>query len=183
MGKQRKGGAYERELCKQLSLWWTNGKRTDVFWRTAGSGARATVRSRCRQDTFGSYGDIMAIDPIGQPLIDCFTIEVKRGYSSHTFADLITPGKAKPMYEQWIDKVLKTYKASGSWTWALIHKRDHRLPVVMLPYGSFSYFDLEASIEPISIIHTMQISIACCRLEDFLQGVEPDMIKEASNKC
>ncbi len=59
-----KGSNFEREICKLLSLWWTNDKRDDIFWRTSGSGARATTRSKTKQKTFGQYGDVQATDPI-----------------------------------------------------------------------------------------------------------------------
>lgn len=39
-----KGSVFEREICKALGRWWTDGERDDIFWRTAGSGARATCR-------------------------------------------------------------------------------------------------------------------------------------------
>ena len=75
MSKKKKGGGhakgsqFERTVCKDLSLWWTKGKRDDVFWRTSGSGARAKTRSKTGEKTFGQYGDVQATDPIGQPLI------------------------------------------------------------------------------------------------------------------
>ena len=90
MGKS-KGNSFERQICKQLSLWWSNGKSEDIFWRTASSGAMANIRSKSCKKSFGQYGDIQAINPIGQPLIDVCTIELKRGYSKNTFADLMEP--------------------------------------------------------------------------------------------
>src|SRR5215216_6431446 len=41
-----KGPQWEREVCRALSLWVTNGERVDVFWRSAMSGGRATVHNR-----------------------------------------------------------------------------------------------------------------------------------------
>ena len=41
MPKAYKGSEFEREMCKCLSLWWTDSKRDDVFWRSAQSGGRA----------------------------------------------------------------------------------------------------------------------------------------------
>ena len=73
-----KGSAFEREIAKLLSLWWSDCERDDIFWRTQTSGARATSRKRRGQDTFGQYGDIQACDPVGQPLLDCCIIEIKR---------------------------------------------------------------------------------------------------------
>ena len=42
-GGKAKGAAFEREVCKALSLWVTNGRRKDCFWRSAMSGGRATI--------------------------------------------------------------------------------------------------------------------------------------------
>jgi len=71
IGKQ-KGNEFERKVCKKLSLWISNGERDDIFWRSAGSGSRATVSKTVR-----GTGDIVAIDPLGFPLIDRFVIECK----------------------------------------------------------------------------------------------------------
>ena len=76
-----KGGHFERDVCKRLSLWWSYGERDDLLWRTAGSGARATVRSRKNQQTANHHGDICATDPDAQPLVGAFCFEIKRGYN------------------------------------------------------------------------------------------------------
>ena len=131
-----KGSAFEREICKQLSLWWTKGKRDDVFWRTAGSGAMAKVRSKVGKRTFGQYGDIQAVDPIGQPLIDIFSIELKRGYAKNTFADLIEtsthPNPNPGMYEKFIEQARQDRKNAKAHHWILIVKRDRRKAMVCM---------------------------------------------------
>ena len=68
-----KGGAFERWTAKQLSLWVTDGKREDALWRSAMSGGRATVmKGKVRQ-----AGDICAVAPEGQALVDYWFIECK----------------------------------------------------------------------------------------------------------
>lgn len=79
-----KGSAFEREIAKQLSLWWTEGERDDIFWRTNASGARFTARRKQGKTTEGQGGDITFTDPIGKGLIDVFSIELKTGYSTKT---------------------------------------------------------------------------------------------------
>ncbi len=76
-----KGPDYEREFCKQLSEWWTFGRMDDVFWRTSGSGARATTRLKVGKKTADSYGDVGALRSIGKPLTKSTFIELKRGYT------------------------------------------------------------------------------------------------------
>jgi len=77
-----KGGNYERQVCKELSLWWTNGERDDIFWRTAGSGGRSTARRKKKKSTANAAGDIRYDDALGKPFIDYFLCEIKRGYTS-----------------------------------------------------------------------------------------------------
>lgn len=74
-GKQ-KGAAFEREICRQLSLWISQGKSSDLFWRTAMSGGRATVLHRKGQ-SIRQVGDICAVSPEGHPFTDEWFIELK----------------------------------------------------------------------------------------------------------
>ena len=75
-GKQ-KGGAFERLVCKQLSLWMSRGLRDDLFWRSAMSGGRATLQHRKGKRNQTQLGDISAIHPQGARLTDLFVIECK----------------------------------------------------------------------------------------------------------
>lgn len=77
-----KGGNYEREIFKKLSLWWTNNERDDVFWRTNSSGARATQRKKGGKDTAYQAGDMTFTDPIGEPLVKIWNVECKTGYAA-----------------------------------------------------------------------------------------------------
>lgn len=135
MGRGKsKGNAFEREICRMLSEWWTDGKDDGIFWRSDSSGARATVRSRKDKATFGQYGDITAIDPCGQPLIDLCTIEVKRGYSKASIHDSIDrrEGSKPTCYELFIEQAIADWKESGAFSWLLISKRDQKVPLVFM---------------------------------------------------
>lgn len=130
-----KGTPFERDSCKNLSLWWTNGNRDDVFWRTSQSGGRATIRNKGGKATKNQYGDVQATDPIGQPLIDLCTIELKKGYSSSTFFDLvdkILKGQ-KLTYCEFIKQAIEQQKNAGSWSWLLITKSDYKETLVAMP--------------------------------------------------
>jgi hypothetical protein len=104
--KSGKGSGFEREISVQLSKWWSNGERDDIFWRTAGSGARATVRGKFAKSTYGQAGDIGAIDPIGTPLTGLILLELKRGYSGKSLIDLVESPQSESArtYCQWILK-------------------------------------------------------------------------------
>lgn len=73
MNSKQKGGSFEREICVALSKWLTNGKSEDVFWRSAMSGGRATVRKGAVRQA----GDITAVASEGHILTDNLYIECK----------------------------------------------------------------------------------------------------------
>lgn len=74
-----KGANFERKVCQILSLWASDYKREDVFWRSAMSGGRASLKSRKKRgkEFVAQAGDISAIHPIGAPLLELFIIEAK----------------------------------------------------------------------------------------------------------
>jgi hypothetical protein len=75
-GKQ-KGSAFERKVCKSLSLWVSSGEREDLFWRSAMSGGRATVGRKGGKDHAKHAGDISATSVEGHALTDVFYVECK----------------------------------------------------------------------------------------------------------
>jgi hypothetical protein len=70
-----KGNRFERETCRELSLWYSKGTDGDIFWRSQSSGSRATKRGD--QSLRHAAGDISAAKAIGKPLIDEFFVECK----------------------------------------------------------------------------------------------------------
>ncbi len=70
-----KGASFEREICKYLSLWWTEGKYDDVFWRKRVRSTRKSIKAEFQ------LGDIKAERPEGEGLMKMFSIELKTGYS------------------------------------------------------------------------------------------------------
>lgn len=150
-----KGSAFERKICKQLSLWWTGGESDSVFWRTSNSGGRATVRGRKGCATRNQHGDICAVDPVGQPLIDLVTFELKRGYNRCTVADILDkPDHAKPqVWEDWIDKASRTADAAGTGRWMIIAKRDAREIVVWMEEDTWRRIEpKEVVVEPLIVL-------------------------------
>jgi hypothetical protein len=71
-----KGGAFEREMCKIISLWITNGEKEDCLWRSAMSGGRATVAHR-KGKNIRQEGDLTAVAPEGHRFTDHYYSECK----------------------------------------------------------------------------------------------------------
>lgn len=130
-----KGAQFERDLCRKFSLWWTRGKRDDVFWRTHGSGGRAKVRSKMGKRTHEQHADMCAIDPIGAPLIDLLTIEMKKGYPKTNALDLFDRGllSAQTQIESWLQRLIEDSATAGSFSWALAVRRPQRQITIFWP--------------------------------------------------
>ena len=60
-GGKGKGSAFEREVCRRLSLWLSQGQRDDLLWRSAMSGGRATVQFRQGKMNLTQSGDVSAV--------------------------------------------------------------------------------------------------------------------------
>lgn len=129
-----KGSAFERNICRTLSLWWSGGKHDDYLWRSAGSGGRATVRGKKGGRTTGHCGDISPCNACIQPLFDLLVIEAKRGYHN-TVADLLDKTKTskQQLFESWIEQAMRSKEHADSFAWVLITKRDLREPMIYMP--------------------------------------------------
>lgn len=72
-----KGSRFERDVCRALSLWLSQGEREDVFWRSAMSGGRATIAMNKEMKLSAAAGDISTITALGERLLRHIYIECK----------------------------------------------------------------------------------------------------------
>lgn len=77
MNNKAKGSAFERLVCRQLSLWVTSGEKDDLFWRSAMSGGRATLARKRGEAPQRVAGDIASVAPEGHALTDHWYVECK----------------------------------------------------------------------------------------------------------
>ncbi len=178
MGKSSKGSGFERQIAKELSLWWTKGERDDIFWRTSQSGGRATQRRKSKVSTANSAGDISYLDVIGKPLVDYFLIELKRGYSKNIDVLRIIDKKTKNdmVLLQWIDKAIKEMKESGKKEILLIVKRDRHDPFVVVSENLLKKLDeLSGFYDKESLIINYDYTIV--RYEEFFEYFTPATLK------
>lgn len=87
-GANAKGGAFERLICRKLTEWITGKPKPEIFWRSATSGAKATVEHKAGRDSHMG-GDLVTIHPKGQPFIDQFSVELKHRKSYGKMESLI----------------------------------------------------------------------------------------------
>ncbi len=185
-----KGGAYERDVCKKLSKWWLSDPDTkrSIFWRTAGSGARATVRAKKGEETYGQHNDLCAQDPAGDPFIRMFSVEMKRGYDEQSILDFVDkPKKTKAgthAYQVWMGKLIAVHKATGTPYWLFIHRRDYCKDLVFFPYAVYKRVMSMPEATPLSSefsqfripIENQYITVCGMRFDDFFNWLTPKMV-------
>jgi len=133
-----KGSSYEREVAKRLGAWWAGDD--NIFWRTSNSGGRGTVRAKAgKTTTANQHGDIGFIDPIGKRLLDCFTIEIKRGYKDANVHDLLdrTENSKQLTFEKFLQQTMDSATNAKTPAWLLITKRDRKSEIIWMPHVVF----------------------------------------------
>lgn len=123
-----KGAAFERHLCVRFSLWVSNGKRRDLFWRTAMSGGRATVALK-RGEKIRQSGDMGSIAPEGHVLTDTYFFEFKHVNDIQFEAFVL---KNKGSLAKWWTKTRRQAKQYNR-TPVLIAKGNHMPTLVITP--------------------------------------------------
>jgi hypothetical protein len=188
--KSSKGSEYEREMCKRLSKWWTQGYneiRDDIFWRTSQSGGRATTRAKQNISTAYSYGDVTFIDPAGQPFIDSCLLELKRGYSKDiSILDFIDRNRGIPILAGWWEKATDERTLSGRKYTMLIFKRDRHKSCVMISrkmvsnimdwFGDFSSDEIYVSTKKYNLV-VMDLEVFLSWCHPYFFGKEIDLEK------
>jgi hypothetical protein len=142
-GSSRKGSEFERQICRKLSLWFSDNQRFDLFWRNSGSGARSTTLAKQGKSISNSAGDIGYLDIEGKPLLDKVTFELKAGYSASDTTSLIDLGANRklPLLYQFIQQAVSSSKQAGTPHWAVIQKRNKRKELIHFSYDLFLEID------------------------------------------
>lgn len=182
------GGNFERDTFKKLSLWFSKGKSNAIFWRTAGSGGRATTRAKSGLATPDSAGDMCALDPSGKPLTRISIWELKKGYSGKSpstcvgVLNLIDGKKTKnpPLLIKWIEKVEGEAKTHKRNLWFLIFERKRKKACICMRKETMEYLknknnnqDFKSSCDLFFEKHSISIT----QLDHFLDWCAPETIK------
>jgi len=170
MNSKTKGNAYERDLCRKISLWITGGSRDDTVWRSASSGAVHTVRSRKKTDK-GDYlsqvGDLCSIDPLSEFFFHKIAIEAKR-YADLQFGNMLC-GVTSKASEFWkVHEELCRKANKEPW---LIAKQNRKPDLLFLSTGFFLSVSErnQALLKTVAIAHFPGLRCSVYVLDDFLK--------------
>lgn len=101
INSKQKGASFERKICVKLSLWVSKMTDEGIYWRSALSGGRATLRSRKTRGraVVAQAGDISAVHELGHAFLKLFTIECK--FYKDLKLDSMIWGRAAYVEEIW----------------------------------------------------------------------------------
>ena len=186
-----KGANFEREASRKLSLWLTDGKRDDVFWRN---------RTRITSNTPNAemqLGDMTAVHIVGVPFIELFNVEFKTGYSKTRTGkrtknipwDIldILDGKGKVFHEFW-NQVDRDSEISNRIP-LLIFKRDYHSELVSVTHKDFQTIQSHCGDYKKELIEVQfdDRKVVIFRFEDFFDYFPPDvtilMLNERGISC
>lgn len=188
INSKAKGSSFERDICKKLSLWWTHGQRDDIFWRSAGSGARATNAHRMGGYVSNAEGDISYSDSIGKPFIDFFCVELKAGYSNWSVMDLLETNQKVTQFEKFWEQVSESALHCKAFP-LLIYRKDRKNVIVAFDFEAWrQIFNHKEAAQALVDAPRIDISIPYrvghvyfYKLDDFLEALKPEYIKEIVN--
>lgn len=187
--KSLKGGAFEREFSKKLSLWYTERERDDIFWRTSQSGGRATQRRKSNLSTVNSAGDIGYLDDLGKSFVDSTLVELKRGYSDEL--DLLKiidkPNNKRHNLLEWWGKAMdEASQTRRDYVWLII-RRDFCEPVIVISNETYyRHIEWNGKPDPNVLILTLSLSeevgaLKIMLLDSFLEWIDPGFFKVGTN--
>lgn len=185
-----KGAAYEREVCKILSLWWTQDDEEPsdfVFWRSSQSGGMATSRAKRGKKTHGHCGDTFATSEVGRPFAELVTVEIKRGYNDATILDAIdftgTIGiKSHQRGPDFLNQAAAAAERAGTPYWWVVHRRDKRRTLLWMPRAMFDPLPNVRLLDRVRLIND-DWDVIVVPFEGFLDAVSPkDLVKAFREK-
>jgi hypothetical protein len=169
-----KGGAFEREMAKFLTVWLTGKEKPYVYWRTPSSGGMATISEQNKEIS----GDIIALRPEGAFFTDRFSVELKTGYPKATFHQHLKENKNFEIENFWKQCIRDAQKADKR---GMLIYRKLGFPIIV-GIGCQEKFLLKDYLKDMKSVQLIfdngTPSIAFFDMKDFFELVTPEVIKK-----
>lgn len=109
-GGKSKGASFEREICERLSRLVSPDTYETIFWRSAMSGGRSTMRHKAKKKDSVQAGDITCVHSDGAWLTEAFFIECKHHKDLNIQSGLIDGRGGLATYWRIAAKQAKSHK-------------------------------------------------------------------------
>ncbi len=162
-GGKTKGGSYERDIAKRLSLWVSNDERVDLFRRTHSSGAIATISYKKGQLASRMDGDIMSTHESTEIVSKRLSIECKHYKSLDLWGIITGKGNLIKFWEQTLGQAERAGKHP-----VLIAKQNIK-PELFLADGRLQWLLMQwFFLDPLVAFKNKGEYIAIYKLKDIL---------------
>jgi hypothetical protein len=136
-----KGGNFEREMARALSLWITDGQNPNTLWRSAMSGGRSTLARKKGEVNKYQSGDLSAISPEAYSYVENVYTELKF-YSQLGIEKFLLglPSKLTEFWKETLDQA--TYHNQLP---VLIAKQNRFAPLFISTSRCLDFFSVQIS--------------------------------------
>ena len=172
-----KGGLFERDVSKALTVWLTGKEKPYSYWRMPSSGGLATIHEECR----GLSGDIKSLTSQAEFLTEAFSIECKTGYPRTSFWQLFKRIKGFDLREFWRQAVDDSENA-GKKPMLVYRKRGKSVILGISEIDSTIFEDMSDELEHQCRL-TMRFdfeelpTVSFYDFNDFLRIITPTMMR------
>ena len=158
-GGKNKGSQWEREISKTLSLWISYDTNPHIFWRSASSGAKATINSKNKgkKDSM-QCGDLAAVDPCGADFISKFYVELKF-YKNLHMESLIYGTPAKNSILEFWTKAQEQAQEYNKIPLLIAKQNQHEIIVITNSVGRDLFWDWWGSPETYTLIPHLNLTL------------------------
>jgi len=150
-----KGGGFERLMCRAWSKWWTNERRDDIFWRTSGSGSRATTRGKKGIEDKWNHGDMKPDDPEGFMLCTHWCFEFKN-YKKYDIKGVLHRVNEHHDWLKWWAKIVDEAAAINRAP-ILVTKQNAGVPIIW--FHERTWFQLQQIVDLPSEVPMIRLCI------------------------
>ena len=133
----RKGGKFENDVAKILSLWITEGKRNDILMRSIMSGGLATMQDRQEGTVTAKHqsGDLVGCHKLAEPFMSIFSVECKH-LASLNYGQFIHHGGG-PISKAW--EQAREAAAGAEKVPMLVMKENYGIPMAAISSTTYRY--------------------------------------------
>jgi hypothetical protein len=173
-----KGGDFEREIAKCLTVWLTGKDKPYAYWRMPGSGSLSTIHEQNKNLS----GDIMALISEAEFLTNSFSIECKTGYPQTSFWQHF--GRVKNFNIEIFWRQAFEDATKGAKHPMLIYRKKGRKPIIGISEWISNVLKIN-NLPSVSFCFSEDTNLPQLRFfdfNDFWKEVTPQKIKDMRSK-
>lgn len=160
-----KGSAFERQVCNDLSRLVQPKTHETLFWRSAMSGGRATVRAKVKKRDSSQAGDISCVHPAGAWLVENFVIECKFYKDLSLMSSLL---ERKGLLAKFWREVRKLAKKHGKEP-LLIARQNRTRTLVLTTSNGHHVLSVWRADTPTYLIHSKVLKCLVLDYKEFMR--------------